>query len=163
MGIRDRADFVGNPDDIVPATFGRGIALDLEERDRDRGRQRSATSCEVLQDSQEKSTTAHRKWLLSRARMAATIGLRTARRPELPQMPQMTISQRTRGVSRLSLAALALLTILALGLTGCGANTTGAQEGDSTHTSTATAAAPTVTTAPAPSATLAAVTCGSQY
>lgn len=68
---------------------------------------------------------------------------------------RLTRPQRTRGVSRFSLAALALLIVLALGLVGCGVTTTVVQEGGLTSTPTATAAAPT--------ATLAAVTCGAQY
>jgi len=75
----------------------------------------------------------------------------------------LTMSRRIRGVSRLSLVALAVLTVVALGLTGCGATPTGVQEGGSTSASTATTAAPTATTAPVPTATLAAVTCGSLY
>jgi hypothetical protein len=70
-------------------------------------------------------------------------------------LTRLTRSQRTLGVSRCSLAALALLTVLTLGLTGCGATTIVVQEGGSTSTPTATTAAPTATTA--------AVTCGSQY
>src|SRR5215467_4101231 len=78
----------------------------------------------------------------------------------MPMLTVLTGSQRTHSVPRFSLVACALLTVLALGLTGCGATTTAVQEGGSTRTSTA---APTATTAPAPTATLAAVTCGSQY
>lgn len=75
----------------------------------------------------------------------------------------MTSLQHTHGVSPVSLAAFALLTVLALWLTGCGVTTTVAQEGGSTSTPTVTTAVPTATTAPAPTATLAAATCGSQY
>lgn len=78
-------------------------------------------------------------------------------------MLMLTQSKRSNRVSRLSLATSALLTVLALGLIGCGATATGIQEGASTSTSTATTAAPTAATAPAPTATLAAVTCGPQY
>ncbi len=81
----------------------------------------------------------------------------------MPEMSVLTVSQRTCGFSRLSLAALILLAVVALGLTGCGATTGIVQEGGSTSTSTATTAAPTATTAPAPTATFVAVTCGSQY
>lgn len=71
----------------------------------------------------------------------------------------VTRSQRSHGSSRFSLAAIALLSVMGLGLAGCGVTTTVVQEGGSTSTATAT----TATTAPAPTATLVAVTCGSQY
>lgn len=72
----------------------------------------------------------------------------------------ITGSQRLCGISRCSLAAIALLIVLGLGLelTGCGVTTTVVQEGGSTNTPPAT-----TTTAPVPTATLAAVTCGSQF
>ncbi len=73
-----------------------------------------------------------------------------------PMVTKLTRSQRTGGISRFSPAAIALLIVLGLGLAGCGVTTTVVQEGGSTSTSTAT-------TAPVPTATLAAVTCGSQY
>lgn len=76
--------------------------------------------------------------------------------PMVTMVTMVTRPQRTRGVSRFSLATIALLTVLALGLTGCGATTTVVQEGGSTST-------PTATTAPAATATRAAVTCGSPY
>lgn len=68
----------------------------------------------------------------------------------------VTRSQRIRSISHFSLAAIALLIVLGLGLAGCGVTTTVVQEGGSTST-------PPATTAPVPTATLAAVTCGSQY
>jgi hypothetical protein len=76
--------------------------------------------------------------------------------PKLTTVTMVTRSQRTRGASRFSLAAIVLLTVLALELTGCGVTTSVVQEGGSTS-------APTATTAPAPTATLVAVSCGSQY
>src|SRR5690242_19575629 len=66
------------------------------------------------------------------------------------------MSQCIRGISRFSLAAIALLIVVGLGLAGCGVTTTVVQAGGSTS-------APTATTVPVPTATLAAVTCGSQY
>jgi len=68
----------------------------------------------------------------------------------------VTRSQRIRGICKFSLAAFALLIVLGLGLAGCGVTTTVVREGGSTSTSTATAA-------PIPTATLAAITCASQF
>src|SRR5262249_18835259 len=73
-----------------------------------------------------------------------------------PPLTRVTRSRRSRGICRCSLAAIALLTVLALGLNGCGVTTAVVQQGGSIST-------PTATTAAAPTATLAAVTCGPQY
>lgn len=70
----------------------------------------------------------------------------------------VTRSRRIRAISRFSLAEIALLIVLGLGLAGCGVTTTVVKEGGSSS------APPVATmTAPVPTATFAAVTCGSQY